>query len=324
MRLIVLAGTLGARPVGRAVGSRTWPTRPTTAAAGPTALLTVPNLLSLLRLAGVPLFLYLLLGPHADGWAILVLAVGGFTDWLDGKLARLLGQQSRLGRPARPGGRPALHPGRAGRARRARGRAVVGGGGAGRPRPGAGRARCRCCARRGYGPYRVSYLGKSATFLLLYAFPLLLLGQGTGSSPSWPARSGSPSRSGGPRSTSTPALLYLAQFVLAMRTPAAGDPAASGRALGSPRDPRGPALHHRPRMGARAGRTGWSGSASPITPSPSSATSSSSSCPRSATRVTAGCGGRRGGVHQVGLGHLRAACPARSSRSTTLSTTARS
>ena len=60
-------------------------------------VLTVPNLLSLLRLAGVPLFLYLLLGPRADGWAILVLAIGGITDWLDGKLARLLEQQSRLG-----------------------------------------------------------------------------------------------------------------------------------------------------------------------------------------------------------------------------------
>ena len=60
-------------------------------------IMTVPNLLSVLRLAGVPLFLYLLLVPRADGWAILVLAVGGFTDWLDGKLARLLGQYSRLG-----------------------------------------------------------------------------------------------------------------------------------------------------------------------------------------------------------------------------------
>ena len=38
---------------------------------------------------GTPLFLWLLLGPRADGWAVVVLAVGGFTDWLDGKLARL-------------------------------------------------------------------------------------------------------------------------------------------------------------------------------------------------------------------------------------------
>ena len=60
-------------------------------------VLTVPNLLSLLRLAGVPLFLWLLLGPKADGWAIVVLTASGVTDWLDGKLARWLNQMSRLG-----------------------------------------------------------------------------------------------------------------------------------------------------------------------------------------------------------------------------------
>src|SRR3954453_16495127 len=60
-------------------------------------VLTLPNLLSLLRLLGVPLFLWLLLGPHADGWAIVVLALSGVTDWADGKLARALGQSSRLG-----------------------------------------------------------------------------------------------------------------------------------------------------------------------------------------------------------------------------------
>jgi cardiolipin synthase len=58
---------------------------------------TVPNALSVLRLLGVPLFLWLLLGPHADGWAIAVLALSGVTDWADGKLARLLDQSSRLG-----------------------------------------------------------------------------------------------------------------------------------------------------------------------------------------------------------------------------------
>jgi cardiolipin synthase len=60
-------------------------------------LLTVPNVLSLLRLAGVPLFLWLLLGPRYDLLAVLVLALSGLTDWLDGKLARLLNQSSRLG-----------------------------------------------------------------------------------------------------------------------------------------------------------------------------------------------------------------------------------
>ena len=45
----------------------------------------------------MPVFLWLLLGPHADGWAIVVLALSGVTDWADGKLARALGQSSRLG-----------------------------------------------------------------------------------------------------------------------------------------------------------------------------------------------------------------------------------
>ena len=59
---------------------------------------TVPNLLSFLRLLGVPVFLWLVLGPRADGWAIAVLAVAGFTDWLDGKIARAFNQVSKLGR----------------------------------------------------------------------------------------------------------------------------------------------------------------------------------------------------------------------------------
>src|SRR5436189_4246851 len=58
---------------------------------------TVPNALSLLRLLGVPLFLWLALGPEADGWALVVLMVAGFTDYLDGKIARRYNQFSRLG-----------------------------------------------------------------------------------------------------------------------------------------------------------------------------------------------------------------------------------
>ncbi|MEU1981555.1 CDP-alcohol phosphatidyltransferase family protein [Nocardia sp. NPDC019395] len=60
-------------------------------------LLTVPNVLSILRLLGVPLFLWLLLVQHADGWAFTLLILSGLTDFLDGKLARLLDQSSRLG-----------------------------------------------------------------------------------------------------------------------------------------------------------------------------------------------------------------------------------
>lgn len=58
---------------------------------------TVPNALSAIRLVGVPLFAYLLLVQHADGWALILLVASGATDWLDGKLARLLNQSSKLG-----------------------------------------------------------------------------------------------------------------------------------------------------------------------------------------------------------------------------------
>ena len=58
---------------------------------------TVPNLLSVARLLGVPLFLWLVLGPEEDGLALLVLMVSGVTDFLDGWLARRLDQASKLG-----------------------------------------------------------------------------------------------------------------------------------------------------------------------------------------------------------------------------------
>ncbi|HEY7815813.1 MAG TPA: CDP-alcohol phosphatidyltransferase family protein, partial [Nakamurella sp.] len=61
---------------------------------GADRVLTVPNLLSFLRLLGVPLFLYLLLVVQSDGWALVVLAISAITDWADGKLARLLNQYS--------------------------------------------------------------------------------------------------------------------------------------------------------------------------------------------------------------------------------------
>ncbi len=60
-------------------------------------IITVPNALSMLRIAGVPLFAWLIVGPAAYEWAAVVLIVSGFTDWLDGYLARRLRQTSRLG-----------------------------------------------------------------------------------------------------------------------------------------------------------------------------------------------------------------------------------
>lgn len=60
-------------------------------------VLTVPNALSLLRLLGVPVFLWLVLVEQADVAAFCLLAVAGITDWLDGYLARRLDQRSRIG-----------------------------------------------------------------------------------------------------------------------------------------------------------------------------------------------------------------------------------
>src|SRR5665811_664566 len=60
-------------------------------------VLTIPNIISIVRLGGVPLFLWLVLGPEADGWAVAVLMASGISDYLDGYLARRLNQTSKLG-----------------------------------------------------------------------------------------------------------------------------------------------------------------------------------------------------------------------------------
>lgn len=57
---------------------------------------TVPNMLSFARLLGVPLFLWLVLAEE-DWWALGLLMFAGFSDWADGKLARMLNQTSKLG-----------------------------------------------------------------------------------------------------------------------------------------------------------------------------------------------------------------------------------
>jgi cardiolipin synthase len=143
------------------------------------AVWTLPNIISLVRLAGVPLFLWLVIGPEADVWALVVLMISGFTDWLDGYLARRLDQMSKLGEildpvadrlyilaaeicllyrdiipwwvaiilPARDAFLWILVP---------------------------------FLRTRGYSALPVHYLGKTATAALLYAFPLLFLGDGDG------------------------------------------------------------------------------------------------------------------------------------------------
>ncbi len=143
---------------------------------------TLPNALSLIRLFGVPLFLWLVLGPHADGWAFLVLMVAGATDWLDGKLARSLGQTSRLGQLLDPTADRlyivAVVVGFA-----IRGIIPVWLAVALPVRDIFLFCLVPLLRTRGVTALPVHVLGKAATAALLYAFPLLLLGDGPGG---WP------------------------------------------------------------------------------------------------------------------------------------------
>jgi cardiolipin synthase len=146
---------------------------------GSSAVFTLPNLLSVLRLAGVPLFLWLVLGPEEDAWALVVLMVSGVTDFLDGWLARKLDQQSALGQILDPvADRLYILAVVVGLALRdiipwwlalslpLRDLLLWG--------------LVPLLRTRGYSALPVHFLGKAATFNLLYAFPLLLLGDGDG------------------------------------------------------------------------------------------------------------------------------------------------
>lgn len=137
-------------------------------------ILTIPNLISFARLLGVPLFLYLFLVPHADVAAIVVLAVGGTSDWVDGYIARRLRQVSRLGELLDPFADRLyilatllaftvreVVPWQFTVALLAREVLLLGS--------------LAVLRRHGYGPPPVHYLGKTATFILLAAFPVLLL-----------------------------------------------------------------------------------------------------------------------------------------------------
>jgi cardiolipin synthase (CMP-forming) len=140
---------------------------------------TVPNLLSLVRIATIPLFLWLVLGPEADGWALVLLMVSGVTDYLDGYLARVLGQQSPIGEVLDPvADRLYILAVVVGLAMRdiipwwvavilpLRDLLLWG--------------LVPLLRTRGFSALPVHFLGKAATFNLLYAFPLLLLGEGSG------------------------------------------------------------------------------------------------------------------------------------------------
>lgn len=63
---------------------------------------TIPNLLTVVRFMGVPLFIWLVLAQKEYGAGVVVLAVMASTDWIDGYIARRFDQTSRLGRVLDP------------------------------------------------------------------------------------------------------------------------------------------------------------------------------------------------------------------------------
>jgi cardiolipin synthase (CMP-forming) len=137
-------------------------------------IFTIPNGISVARLAGVPVFLWLVLGPKADGWAVCLLITAGLSDWLDGKIARAWNQQSQLGQVLDPAAdRLYIAATLAGLAVRGfipwwlvavlMSREIVLG------------VALLALRHHSYGPLQVSLIGKVATLCLLYAFPLLFL-----------------------------------------------------------------------------------------------------------------------------------------------------
>lgn len=138
-------------------------------------VLTMPNLLSALRLALIPLFIYLLL-VHRDAWAVAILMFSGASDWADGKIARLLNQSSKFGELLDPAV-DRLYMITVPIAFAVRGIvpwwviAVL------LARDLLLAAELPVLRSRGFPALPVLYVGKAATFALMSAFPLILLGQ---------------------------------------------------------------------------------------------------------------------------------------------------
>lgn len=138
-------------------------------------VLTIPNILSFLRLLMVPVFLAVIIGGQ-DGYALLVLVISSVTDFLDGQIARRFHQVSRLGQLLDPAAdRLFIFAALIGLALRgvipwwlfaaivARDVLLL--------------VLGIVSANFGYGPLPVHHLGKLATLCLFYALPILMIGQ---------------------------------------------------------------------------------------------------------------------------------------------------
>ncbi|OBF19533.1 CDP-alcohol phosphatidyltransferase family protein [Mycobacterium sp. ACS4331] len=139
-------------------------------------VLTVPNVLSVVRLVLIGVFVHLLLNEHAYGPAVAVLMISGASDWADGKIARVMNQSSRLGELLDPAvdrlymvvipvsfAIAGIIPWWV------IGVLIV--------RDAALAAMLPVLRSRGLSALPVTYIGKAATFALMSGFPLILLGQ---------------------------------------------------------------------------------------------------------------------------------------------------
>jgi cardiolipin synthase len=141
-------------------------------------IVTAPNAITLVRLACIPLFLWLLFGADRQTLAAVLLAVLGATDWVDGFVARRYGQVSTLGKVLDPvadrvlvvtaviaiivHGAVPLWFGVATLAREV----VVSGA-------------VLLLASLGAARIDVLWIGKAGTFALMFAYPAFLLADGT-------------------------------------------------------------------------------------------------------------------------------------------------
>jgi len=143
---------------------------------GSDRILTIPNLVTFVRLLGVGVFWWVLLVEENIGLAAILIFVIGWTDWIDGYLARKLDQVSKLGTALDPiadrlmiasaviGGMivdPPVVPLVIGLGLIAR-ELVMG-------------AVALILLSKGGGTLEVRYLGKVATFILYGAIPLFYL-----------------------------------------------------------------------------------------------------------------------------------------------------
>ena len=137
---------------------------------------TPPNVLSMLRLVCVPVFLWLIL-TRQDNWALLVLTLSGVSDYLDGKIARHYNLVTQVGQLLDPlADRLYILSTLLGLAWRGiipwwlvailASRELF------------GTVLLLIVRHHGYRALPVHFVGKAATFNILFAFPLILLGQG--------------------------------------------------------------------------------------------------------------------------------------------------